>query len=84
MQLRRYEELILLCEHTLEVAEKNSSLLAANRQSPNMEDSDVLKSYSFRIWRYGLIFKSNFYLGKIEEALNFLEKQEKWRSMVDK
>ncbi|KAJ8449434.1 hypothetical protein Cgig2_002231 [Carnegiea gigantea] len=83
-RLRRYEELILLCEHTLEAAEKNSPLLAANRQSPNMEDSDVLKNYSFRIWRYSLIFKSNFYLGKLEEALNFLEKQEKWRSMVDK
>ena len=76
--------MILLCEQTLEVAEKNSTLSCANRQSPNMKDSDFLENYSFRIWRYSLIFKSNFYLGKLEEALNFLGNQEKWRSMVDK
>lgn len=84
--LRRYEEVIRLCGQTMEAAEKNSSLVV-DGQSSSLEASDrseLLKCYSFRIWRYSLIFKSNFYLGKLEEAVDFLEKQEGWRSMVAK
>ncbi|KAL2941973.1 DnaJ-like protein subfamily C member 7 [Bienertia sinuspersici] len=82
--LRRYEEVIQLCGQTLEPAEKNSVLLGADDQSSYLEASELLKCYSFRIWRYCLLFKSNFYLGKLEEAVDFLEKQECWRSMVAK
>lgn len=84
MQLRRYEEVIQLCGQTLEAAEKNSPLLGADGQSSYSEASELLKCYSFRIWRYCLIFRSNFYLGKLEEAVDFLEKQECWRSMLAK
>uniref|UniRef100_A0A803KMA5 J domain-containing protein n=1 Tax=Chenopodium quinoa TaxID=63459 RepID=A0A803KMA5_CHEQI len=82
--LRRYEEVVQLCGQTLETAEKNSPLLGADGQSPCLEASELLESYSFRIWRYCYIFKSNFYLGKLEEAVDFLEKKECWRSMVAK
>ena len=84
MQLRRYEEVIHVCEQSLEAAEKNSTPLIADGQSPNLDPSEMLTSYSFLIWRYCLIFKSNFCLGKLEKALEFLEKQEHWRSMANK
>ncbi|KAL9248349.1 hypothetical protein vseg_021681 [Gypsophila vaccaria] len=71
--LRRYEEVIHLCEETLEAAEKNSSISG---------DAELSEKYSFCTWRFGFIFKSNFYMGKLEEALELLEKQEKWSSMV--
>ncbi|KAH9615280.1 hypothetical protein KSS87_014461 [Heliosperma pusillum] len=81
--LRRYEDVIQLCEETLEAAEKNFSISGANELLSNM-DAEILENYLFRTWRFGLIFKSNFYLGKLEEALEFLEKQETWNSMVAK
>ncbi|XP_074321258.1 uncharacterized protein LOC141657812 [Silene latifolia] len=81
--LRRYEEVIQLCEETLEAAEKNFSIPGANELLSNM-DAEILENYLFRTWRFGFIFKSNFYLGKLEEALEFLEKQETWNSMVAK
>lgn len=72
--LRRYEEVIQLCEQTLDSAEKNS--LDINGQ---LADQDSLK-YSnrlyFRIWRCCLMFKSYFQLGRLEEGLASLERQE--------
>ena len=82
VQLGRHEEVIQLCVQSLEAAEKNSPLLGANGQSSNLEAAEPLKQYYFRIWRYRLIFKSNFHLGKLEDALDFLEHQEQWRSLV--
>lgn len=82
--LGRHEEVIELCVQSLEAAEKNSPLLGANGQSSNLEAAEPLKQYYFRIWRYRLIFKSNFHLGKLEDALDFLENQEQWRSLVTK
>jgi len=84
MQLRRYEEVIHLCKQSLEAAVKNSTSLIADGQSSNLDSSEILKSYYFLIWRYCLISKSYFCLGKLEKALDFLDKQEHWRSMVDK
>jgi DnaJ family protein C protein 7 len=34
-----------------------------------------------RVWRWHLISKSNFYLGKLEVALDLLEKLEQMRSI---
>ncbi|CAO2837280.1 unnamed protein product [Amaranthus hypochondriacus] len=82
--LRRYEEVIQLCAQTMDAAEKNSPSLVIDGQSSYLEASELLKCYSFRLWRYSFIFKSNFYLGKLEEAIDFLEKQECWKSMGDK
>lgn len=72
-QMRRYEELIELCEKTLGSAEKNSPLVDTAISS---DCSELSKYLYFRLWRCHLIFKSYFHLGKLEEGLSSLEKQE--------
>ncbi|KAI3512205.1 hypothetical protein L1887_19474 [Cichorium endivia] len=57
VMLRRYEQVIQMCE-----------------QNPNSADVDTPKSASS--WRSTLIVKSYFYLGRLEEALEFIKKQE--------
>jgi DnaJ family protein C protein 7 len=60
--LRKYEQVIQFCEQTLNSAESNSSV------DTNLDES--------MLWRCHLIVKSYFYLGKLEEALVFLKKQD--------
>ncbi|KAI8526133.1 hypothetical protein RHMOL_Rhmol13G0285100 [Rhododendron molle] len=67
LMLRKYEELIQLCEQTLVFAEMNYHAIIADSHSLNA---------SFRVWRLRLSIKSYFYLGRLEEALDFLKKQE--------
>ncbi|KAI3696681.1 hypothetical protein L6452_29158 [Arctium lappa] len=55
--LRRYEQVIQMCEQTLSSAET---------ETPTSSSS----------WRPNLIVKSYFYLGRLEEALEFIKKQE--------
>ncbi|GMH10318.1 hypothetical protein Nepgr_012159 [Nepenthes gracilis] len=81
--LHRYEEVIQLCQQTLGTAEKNSPLLIDGNQSKNVEASEFLNKFSWQIWRYSIIFKSYFYLGKLEEIVDFLEKQEDLQSISD-
>lgn len=72
-QMRRYDEVIELCEKTLGSAEKNSRLVDTAVSS---DGSELSKYLYFRLWRCSLIFKSYFHLGKLEEGLSSLEKQE--------
>lgn len=72
-QMRRYDEVIKLCEKTLGSAEKNSPLVDTAVSS---DGSELSKYLYFRLWRCRLIFKSYFHLGKLEEGLSSLEKQE--------
>lgn len=65
--LRKYDELIQLCEQTLGFAEMNCPAISADSYSLNA---------SFRVWRLRLSIKSYFYLGRLEEALDYLKKQE--------
>lgn len=75
-QLRKYEEAIQLCEQTLPVAEKNfASMLAAN--------GSVTYSLA-RLWRWRLISQSYFCIGKLEVALDLLQKLEQVGSISDK
>lgn len=77
LQLQRYEDAIKLCEQSLCFAEKNC-----------IAESDIVKtdasgfqSHSFvRLWRWCLITKALFYLGKFEAALDTVGKlvQEKF------
>ncbi|CAO2180288.1 unnamed protein product [Urochloa humidicola] len=70
--LQRYEEVIRFCEETLYVAERNSLCLCPDKHSEsNNLDSDTC---SVKLWRYHLIAKSYFFLGKLEEAHQFLKK----------
>lgn len=72
--LRRYEELIQFCEETLQLAERNSVSLCLDEHLENIN----LDSYGFSVesWRYYLIAKSYFFIGKLEEAHQFLKKYE--------
>ncbi|KAL8493921.1 hypothetical protein ACS0TY_024902 [Phlomoides rotata] len=62
--LRMYEKVIQLCERTLDVAQKNLSL-------------DNLKCKSSHVkWRWHLLAKSHYRLGKLDSALDLIEKEE--------
>lgn len=72
--LRRYDEVIELCEQTLHTAEKNFSAIdLAN-------DDDTQFTNSVSLWRWCLMSKSQFHLGRLEMALDLIEKQEKLTS----
>ncbi|XP_062084102.1 uncharacterized protein LOC133790466 isoform X2 [Humulus lupulus] len=73
---RRYEEVIELCEQTIVSAERNSPPVDASDQSANMDVSKLSKYFYFRIWRCHIAFKSYFHLGRLEDGLASLEKQE--------
>ncbi|XP_073063686.1 uncharacterized protein [Primulina eburnea] len=76
LMLRKYDELIQLCEKTLGAVESNFLVSGDNSQSGEFHESDLKRFPSFRIWCCSLILKSYFYLGKLEEALVFLKNQE--------
>lgn len=65
-QIRRYKEVIDLCENTLQTAEKNYV-----SEGPVGIGS---KHHSLIVWRWNMISKSHFYLGSLEVALDTLEK----------
>ncbi|CDP14173.1 unnamed protein product [Coffea canephora] len=72
--LRRYDEVIELCEQTLHTAEKNfSAIELAN-------DDDAQRTNCVSLWRWCLMSKSQFHLGRLEMALDLIEKQEKLTS----
>ncbi|XAR68475.1 hypothetical protein NMG60_11003599 [Bertholletia excelsa] len=76
LMLRRYEEVIQFCEQTLASAEKNFV-------NKNLADGSK-KISAPRIWRLRLMSKSYFHLGKLEMALDLLEKQEQMISTEDR
>lgn len=67
--------MIQLCEHTLDLAKKNSILVGVDNQSENWDASEFSKRFQFMFWRCSLSFKSYFHLGKLEEGLASLDKQ---------
>ncbi|OMO54466.1 hypothetical protein COLO4_36472 [Corchorus olitorius] len=79
--LHKYEEVIQLCEQTFDSAERNSLSFNTDGQPSNLDGFS--KDSTFRIWRCRLIFKSYFHLGKLEEAIASLEKQEELQSATD-
>ncbi|XVF47324.1 hypothetical protein PTKIN_Ptkin03bG0100300 [Pterospermum kingtungense] len=82
--LRKFEEVIQLCEQTFDSSEKNSLSSGSDGQLANLDCSGFSKDSTFRIWRCHMIFKSYFHLGKLEEAISFLEKQEELQSATDR
>ncbi|KAF8661508.1 hypothetical protein HU200_056928 [Digitaria exilis] len=77
--LQRYEEVIRFCEETLYAAERNRLCLCPEEhsESNNVDNS----SCSVKLWRYHLIAKSYFFLGKLEEAHQFLKKYDQIKVM---
>ncbi|KAK4371372.1 hypothetical protein RND71_010847 [Anisodus tanguticus] len=74
-KLQMYNEVIELCENSLDIAEKNFTSGFAN-----LGDLDS-KSSSLRLWRWHLKSRSHFHLGKLEMALDLIEKQEQMVSV---
>lgn len=70
-----YNEVIELCENSLDIAEKNFTSDLINL---NYVDS---KSSSLMLWRWLLKSRAYFHLGKLETALDLIEKQEQMVSV---
>ncbi|KDP26095.1 hypothetical protein JCGZ_21128 [Jatropha curcas] len=84
LMLQKYEEVIQLCEQTLCSAESN---FASSGTDDQLIDQDVsqTESHSFpKMWRWRLMSKCYFYLGKLEAALDLLGKLEQMGSISDK
>nr|GMD84483.1 DnaJ homolog subfamily C member 7-like isoform X1 [Ipomoea batatas] len=64
-KLQKYDEAIKLCEQTLDFAEKNFAL----HDTENKNDS-------IRLWRWRIMSKSYYHLGKLTAALHLIKKQE--------
>lgn len=63
--------MLQICEQSL-----SSSSLNADGRSDNMGGPESIKNSWARVWCRSLIPKSYFCLGKLEEALGFLDKLE--------
>ncbi|KAK6244223.1 hypothetical protein QUC31_010632 [Theobroma cacao] len=80
--LKKYEEAIQLCEQSLYVAEKNFSKGETDNQLASIDGSGC---YSIAmLWRWHLMSKSYFYMGKLEKALDLLQQLEQVGSVKDK
>ncbi|XP_027926546.1 uncharacterized protein LOC114183653 [Vigna unguiculata] len=79
--LRKYEAAIQLCEQSQHLAEKNF-VLANNAP---VSDSSLCDSYSsVKLWRWSVISKCYFRLGRLEASLNVLEQLQHLVSVTDK
>ncbi|PKA58579.1 TPR repeat-containing thioredoxin TTL2 [Apostasia shenzhenica] len=82
--LRNYEEVIQVCEQSLELAEKNGVISVADGRFKETSDFESTESSFVKFWRWRIISKSYFYLGRLEEACELLEKHEKMMPAVEK
>ncbi|CAH9133297.1 unnamed protein product [Cuscuta epithymum] len=73
--LGNYEEVIKLCELTLSSAELKRFQSDVNLGM--LDASKIQKTTSFRLWCCSMTVKAYFYLGKLEEAAVFLNREEK-------
>ncbi|KAL1152950.1 hypothetical protein V6Z11_A09G143700 [Gossypium hirsutum] len=79
--LKKYEEAIQLCEQPLYVAQNSSSEAEIDKQ---ITSTDGCGCYSIAmLWRGHLMSKSYFYMGKLEKALELLQKLEHVGSWKD-
>lgn len=81
LQLRKYEEVIQLCERSLSFAEKNFASLSTVAY---VEGSGCQSYSTVRLWRWCLISKCYFHMGRLEAALDLLQKLEQERSTINK
>lgn len=84
VKLRNFDEAIQICEQTLEFAEKNAIVTKTDSQSKGTDCSKSMETSHSRFWRWRIISKSYFYLGKLEEANELLKKHEKVQPVIDK
>lgn len=81
LQLHKYEEAIQLCEQSLSFAEKNCASLST---VANVEGYGCEVYSTVRLWRWCLIPKCYFHLGRLEAALELLQKLEQAESIRDR
>ncbi|ESW04234.1 hypothetical protein PHAVU_011G078000 [Phaseolus vulgaris] len=84
LMLCRYDEVIHLCDKTLDSAEKNACPLDAGGEVTDLDNSQLSKGFYFRIWRCSMMLKACFHLGKFEEGLSLLEQQQEKMSAINK
>ncbi|KAG6638452.1 uncharacterized protein LOC122278906 [Carya illinoinensis] len=78
--LHKYEEAIQLCEQSLSFAEKNCASLST---VANVEGYGCEVYSTIRLWRWCLIPKCYFHLGRLEAALELIQKLEQAESIRD-
>lgn len=71
LQLQKYEDVIQLCGQNL------GAFIS------KFDGSDPQKGSWSQIWCWSLIVKAHFYAGRLEEALDFLRKQEELLPVPD-
>lgn len=64
--------------------ESNFLIPGVDSHLVDFHGSDLKKAPSFKIWCLSLIIKSFFYIGRLEEALVILKKQEEQLSLVER
>ncbi|KAI3960806.1 hypothetical protein MKW98_026198 [Papaver atlanticum] len=82
--LRKYEEAVQMCEQSLSSAEVNCASISADSMLKNLDHAKANKTSPARLWRWRLISLSYFYLGRLEESLEYLEKLELAGSAAEK
>ncbi|XP_019455832.1 PREDICTED: uncharacterized protein LOC109356767 [Lupinus angustifolius] len=80
--LQKYDAAIQLCEHSQYLAEQNSVALSNSGNNSNISTCDSYTSVN--LWRWSLISKCYFHLGKLEASLNVLEKLQQVVSVNDR
>ncbi|XP_012569316.1 uncharacterized protein [Cicer arietinum] len=79
--LQKYDAAIQLCEQSLNLAEKNfASANSANNSNSSMHDGYS----SVKLWRWSLISRCYFRLGRLDASLNVIEKLQQTASANDK
>lgn len=79
--LGKHEEVVQLCEQTLGLAEKN---FATGGVVGHMSVDGYDCKNSLKLWRWNLMSKSYFHLGRLEMALDLIEKHTQLRPTTDK
>ncbi|MCD7468674.1 hypothetical protein HAX54_007066 [Datura stramonium] len=74
-KLQMYNEVIELCQKSLDIAEKNFTSGFTNLDDLNSKNSSLM------LWRWHLKSRSHFHLGELEMALDLIEKQEQMVSV---
>ncbi|KAI3984059.1 hypothetical protein MKX01_035186 [Papaver californicum] len=82
--LRKYEEVVQMCEQSLSSAEVNYASISADSKFKNLGHAKANKTSPPRLWRWRLISQSYFYLGRLEESLKYLEKLDLAGSAAEK
>ncbi|KAK6925573.1 DnaJ domain [Dillenia turbinata] len=75
--LQKYEAVIQLCE---QISSTESSPSLSHNDGELADGSQIDKRSHFKLWKWHLIIKSYFYLGRLEEALSLISKQDQSRT----